>query len=311
MTDTDGASMRPPMRSAPILAVVLLLAAQTAARADDAAAAAAREHYQKATSYYDLGKYTEAIKEFEAAYEIKNDPALLYNLAQSNRLAGNAEQALHFYRTYLRYVPHPANRVEIDDRIKQLEILLQQKNATQVTPPNQTIPPGATTPPPSAEPAPTPAPLPVEPLPPGASAASTQAPLPPPEAEPAPGGGTRTEAPVSAADPARGARFATYAKYGYITSGALVAIGLIEGARAASAASDLQSDAKAGKPYDASIQQRGQSAQAAEAFFLIVGVLAAGGSTALYLYGNHLEHQVSAAPLASSTGAGGALRVTF
>jgi tetratricopeptide (TPR) repeat protein len=294
------------MRFAPILAVVMFLAAPAVARADDATATSAREHYQKATSYYDLGKYPEAIKEFEAAYEIKNDPALLYNLAQSNRLAGNAEQALHFYRTYLRYVPHPANRLEIDDRIKQLEILLQQKNATQVTPPNQTIAPGATTPPPSAEPAPTPAPLPVEPLP----SASGQAPLPTPEAEPAPEI-TRTGAPVAAADPARGARFETYAKYGFIASGALVAIGLIEGAVAASASSDLQSDAKAGKPYDASIQSRGQGAQSAEAFFLIVGVLAAGGSTALYLYGNHLEHQVSAAPLASSTGVGGALRVTF
>ncbi|HSZ81565.1 MAG TPA: tetratricopeptide repeat protein [Polyangia bacterium] len=278
----------------------------TVARADDAAANAAREHYQKATSYYDLGKYAEAITEFEAAYEIKNDPALLYNLAQSNRLAGNPDQALHFYRTYLRYVPHPANRVEIDDRIKQLESLLQQKNAAQVTPPNQTIPPGATTP--TAEPAP--APPPIAPLPPSASAAPPPAPPPPPEVEPAPVV-TKTEAPVAAPDPARGARFATYAKYGYITSGALVAIGLIEGARAASAASDLQSDAKAGKPYDASIQQRGQSAQSAEAFFLIVGVLAAGGSTALYLYGNHLAHEVSAAPLASSTGVGGSLRVTF
>jgi hypothetical protein len=149
--------------------------------------------------------------------------------------------------------------------------------------------------------------LPVEPLP---SAATGQAPLPPPEAEPTPEV-TRTEAPVAPADPARGARFATYAKYGFITSGALVAIGLIEGAVAASASGDLQSDAKAGKPYDPSIQSRGQSAQAAEAFFLIVGVLAAGGSTALYLYGNHLEHQISATPLASSTGVGGALRVTF
>jgi tetratricopeptide (TPR) repeat protein len=270
------------MRSAPVLAVVLLLAASTVARADDvAAAASAREHYQKATSYYDLGKYAEAIKEFEAAYEIKNDPALLYNLAQSNRLAGNPEQALHFYRTYLRYVPHPANRVEIDDRIKQLEILLQQKNATQVTPPNQTIAPGATSPPPSAEPAPTPPP-PIAPLP---SAAPEQAPLPPPEAEPAPEV-TKTEASV-------------------------VAIGLIEGAVAASASSDLQNDAKAGKSYDPSTQSRGQSAQAAEAFFIIAGLLGAGGSTALYLYGNHLEHQVSAAPLASSTGVGGSLRVTF
>lgn len=296
--------MRPPMRLAPIFAFVLFLAAPAVARADDAAAAdAARAHYQKGTSFYDLGKYPEAIKEFEAAYEVKNDPALLYNLAQSNRLAGNADQALHFYRTYLRYVPHPANRAEIDDRIKQLEILLQQKNATQVTPPNQTIAPGATAPPSSTEPMPSTTPAtplaPAEP-PPGAPPPDYAAtPMPPTPAPAGPGGDARAQ------------RFARYSLYGYIASGALVGIGLIEGARAAGAASELESDAKAGKAYDPSVQQRGQSAQGTEAVFVILGLLAAGGSTALYLYSNHLEHQVSVTPVASSSGAGGLLRVTF
>src|SRR3954470_7567082 len=128
-------------------AVWLVVAAAPAARADDPAAAA-REHYQRGTTYYDLGKYGDAIREFEAAYEIKNDPALLYNLAQSHRLAGNSEQALHFYRTYLRRVPRPANRAEIEGRITALEQLVAQKNVTQTTPPNVTIPPGGTTPPP-------------------------------------------------------------------------------------------------------------------------------------------------------------------
>ncbi len=127
MPDNHGAFMRPPLRSVPVLALVLALGAPLAARADDAATA--REHYQRGTSYYDLGKYPEAIKEFEAAYEIKNDPALLYNLAQSNRLAGNSEQALHFYRTYLRYVPKAKNRAEIEERITQLDQLVTQKNA--------------------------------------------------------------------------------------------------------------------------------------------------------------------------------------
>src|SRR5262252_6344087 len=97
-----------------LIALFTLVGAATAAlpaRAAEDAAATAREHYQKGTTYYDLGKYTDAIKEFEAAYEIKNDPALLFNLAQSHRLAGNAEQALHFYRTYLRRVPKAPNRV--------------------------------------------------------------------------------------------------------------------------------------------------------------------------------------------------------
>src|SRR5262245_1500189 len=68
-------------------------------RDDKDAKATAKEHYLRGTSFYDLGKYREAIAEFEAAYQLKNDPAFLYNLAQSYRLAGDPEQALHFYRT--------------------------------------------------------------------------------------------------------------------------------------------------------------------------------------------------------------------
>src|SRR6185369_323115 len=116
--------------------VVLALvapAAVFAAGADDTAAA--REHYQKGTSYYDLGRYQDAIKEFEAAYETKNDPALLHNLAQWHRRAGNTEQALHFYRTYLRRVPKAPNRAEIEGRITALEQQLAQKGGGTTPPP--------------------------------------------------------------------------------------------------------------------------------------------------------------------------------
>src|SRR6478672_10614234 len=144
-----------------VLAAVALFQA-TSAHAQDAAPgpgketskdskAAAKEHFQRGTSYYDLGRYADAIKEFEAAYELKNDPAFLYNLAQSYRLAGDADQALHFYRTYLRYVPKPANRAEIDERIKALELQLAQKGTSSTQPPGPSVtvtsppPPGTVT----------------------------------------------------------------------------------------------------------------------------------------------------------------------
>src|SRR6476659_5013199 len=121
-----------PTRILPLLALLLLFPAAARAQSSDSTAAA-REHYQKGTAFYDLGRYADAIREFEAAYELKNDPALLYNLAQSNRLAGNAEQALRLYKTYLRYVPKAPNRAEIEERITTLEqqVAAAQKNATQ------------------------------------------------------------------------------------------------------------------------------------------------------------------------------------
>ena len=88
------------LRRLPLLIATLslLVASAAWAQAKPDSKTAAKEHYARGTSYYDLGKYDDAIKEFEAAYQLKNDPAFLYNLAQSYRLAGNAERALHFYQ---------------------------------------------------------------------------------------------------------------------------------------------------------------------------------------------------------------------
>jgi tetratricopeptide (TPR) repeat protein len=289
------------------LAVALIfgvLALPAIARADDDSAAA-REHYQKGTSYYDLGRYADAIKEFEAAYEIKNDPALLYNLAQSNRLAGNSEQALHFYRTYLRYVPKVTNRAEIEDRIKQLDQLLAQKNAAQVTPPNQTIPPGGTAAPPSSPPAVT---TPAEPPPsamppPGLPDSSTPA-SPPMIFAPGP-----TPAPVNDHH-----QMILAGKVTAAVGGALFIIGAAYGAAAVGAGNDVNNEAKNGQAFDPSVEKRGKDAQKAEAALLTLGALTGVAGGILFFYGRHLvtqEAQASITPMASSSGGGVSLRVTF
>jgi outer membrane protein assembly factor BamD (BamD/ComL family) len=43
-------------------------------------------HYQQATRSYDLGKYQEAVEEYQKVYEIDGDPVMLYNIAQAYRL---------------------------------------------------------------------------------------------------------------------------------------------------------------------------------------------------------------------------------
>src|SRR3982751_3936783 len=132
-----------------VLTAVLLSAAT--ARAQDKPVdtkAAAKEHYTRGTSFYDLGRYDDAIKEFEAAYELKNDPAFLYNLAQSYRQVGNHEQAVHFYKTYLRYVPKPPNKADIEEKIKVEEQLVAKGGGASVTT-GITPPPITTTPPPA------------------------------------------------------------------------------------------------------------------------------------------------------------------
>jgi tetratricopeptide (TPR) repeat protein len=300
------------MRPAALLTLVLAFGLPLVARADDAASA--REHYQKGTSYYDLGRYPEAINEFEAAYEIKNDPALLYNLAQSNRLAGNSEQALHFYRTYLRYVPKAPNRAEIEERIKQLDQLVTQKNAAQTSPPSQAGPPGNVVAPLGETAAPPPA---------------TTAPAgPPPEAAPSPGVPPTVPAPLTTAPAAPATVWASrpaatpHDHHGMILVGEITAaaggvlfiVGAAYGTAAVGAANEVNNEAKNGKPFDPSVEQRGKSDQKAEVVLMALGAVAGVTGGVLYFYGRHLatqEARASLTPIASAAGGGLSLRVTF
>jgi tetratricopeptide (TPR) repeat protein len=309
LTDNDGASMHPWSR--PLFALLLVLAAPAVARADDAMSA--REHYQKGTSYYDLGRYPEAIKEFEAAYEIKNDPALLYNLAQSNRLAGNSEQALHFYRTYLRYVPKAANRAEIEDRIKQLDQLVAQKNAGQSTPPNQATPPAGQTPPVQTVPPPavtTPSEPPPAETPPPAGAPPGMPEAPPGVVTSPPG--MYTPLPPAPANDHH--QMVLAGKITAVAGAALFIVGAAYGSFAVGAANEVNAEATNGKPFDPAVEQRGKTDQQREAVFMTLGLLAGAAGGVLYFYGHHLasqEARASLAPIASTEGGGLSLRVTF
>ena len=283
-----------------LLTIALLLVA-SAARAEDKTAA--KERYAHARSLYDLGHFAEAAKEFEAAYELKNDPAFLYDLAQSYRQAGNPEQALHFYRTYLRYVPKPANRAEIDGRIAALEQQLAQRGSGTEPPPAN--PPQTTTTPPP------PPPVVIAPPPPGPSEPPPVPPPPPVISEPA-----SPPAPSSPADRGRTMRIAGIASAG--VGAFMVLIGIVEYSRAASASQEVESEAANGLPFDPSVERRGQSAQTAEGWFLSLGVLAGAGGAALWYYGRHLgaaaesaTTRVSLAPVISPGGGGAWVRVRF
>src|SRR5512138_2924471 len=104
-----------------------------------AGTAEAKDHYQKALKFYDLAKYDEPIKEFEAAYEIKDEPVLLYNIAQAYRLATRYPEALRFYRTYLKRSPKAPNKGEVEQKIADMETLIAQQNRVANGPPNDPI----------------------------------------------------------------------------------------------------------------------------------------------------------------------------
>ena len=114
------------------------------------------QHYQQATRAYDLGKYQEAIDEYQKVYEIDGDPVMLYNIGQAYRLNDQPQESIHFYRRYLQRSPEARNRDDVERKIASQEKLIEERRkaaaAVSPPPPKKEPPP----PPPKVEPPPPP-----------------------------------------------------------------------------------------------------------------------------------------------------------
>jgi tetratricopeptide (TPR) repeat protein len=110
------------------MSLILLLAGSGVALARDDVQSA-REHFLKGKRAYDLGRFTDAAKEYEAAYEQKDDPALLFNIGQAHRLAGpaHARASLLAYKAFLRNVPNPPNQLEVEAHIREMQAVVDQQ----------------------------------------------------------------------------------------------------------------------------------------------------------------------------------------
>jgi tetratricopeptide (TPR) repeat protein len=114
------------------VAVALVVCAPTvrAAGAGDSLQEA-KDHYDRGMAHYELGEFASAVEEFKQAYARSQAPGLLFNLAQASRLNKDYEQALHFYRTYLRVRPEAANRDDVEKRIAELEPIVEMRRRAE------------------------------------------------------------------------------------------------------------------------------------------------------------------------------------
>ncbi len=85
-------------------------------------------HYDKAIGFYNAESYPEAIAEFEAAYAIKADPLLLYNIAQAYRKAGRLKDALDHYERFVHDAPNDDQLKKAQDYIAELSKKLEPKD---------------------------------------------------------------------------------------------------------------------------------------------------------------------------------------
>ena len=132
-----------------LLCAVVLCASTVAIAqpaADDAKKADARSLYEEGLKHYNLGEYDAAIDAFKKAYAISSAPGLLFNIAQSYRLKKDYEQASNFYLTYLRLKPDAPNRADVEQRIDEMNKLLEEQKSMEKRPPTGTVTPeGGTT----------------------------------------------------------------------------------------------------------------------------------------------------------------------
>jgi tetratricopeptide (TPR) repeat protein len=80
-----------------------------------------RRHYREGVTHYDLAEYDKAVVSFKEAYRLSHDPAYLFNVAQSYRLAKNCNDAATFYQSFLRNSPDAPNREKIEARIAEMK----------------------------------------------------------------------------------------------------------------------------------------------------------------------------------------------
>ena len=280
-----------------VFAVAALFALPVHA-AEDSSLEDAKAHAARAKVHYDLGEYDKAADEYIQVYRIKPLPALLYNIAQSYRQAGQYEKAKQFYKSYLREAKDatPSSRQQVEKAIQEIdELQAKEKRAKDGPPKGVALAPPVTggsptlTPPPTAGIAPPPGTTAGTAAAQGAVAGSAAA-------------GAAATAPAAAAAPAAGAAaktplppaaFATSTvqpsssnrrTYAYITAGASV-LCIAGGLAFLSKASKYEDELNARPHPQATIDDLSSSAKSSKTIAAVLfGAGLASGVTAGLLY---------------------------
>ena len=115
--------------------MILLLATPAFAQptADDRARA--KTLFDDGSSEYRAGHYDRAIDLFQDAYKLSHAPGLLFNIAQAYRLEGACAQALEYYQRSLDEDTSADNRVEMQERVTEMQACVNAKPADPAPPP--------------------------------------------------------------------------------------------------------------------------------------------------------------------------------
>ena len=95
----------------------------------------ARSHFDVAEKAFNLGRFEEALAEYQLAYEALPLPAFVFNIAQCHRNLGNGEQAIFFYQRYLSLEPEAPNRGVVEELIAEQTRRQSEERVASAPPP--------------------------------------------------------------------------------------------------------------------------------------------------------------------------------
>src|SRR5262245_66585058 len=90
------------------------------------AKAEALELFNQSADLYQQGKFDEAARLLERAYEIQPEPVLLYNLGRAYEGLGENQKAVEAYEHYLKDEPKAKDRGAVEHRIETLKAQIER-----------------------------------------------------------------------------------------------------------------------------------------------------------------------------------------
>src|SRR5687767_10367698 len=103
-----------------LLIVCFVAVPSRPAQADDPATRASRRHYERGEKLFALGKFDDALEEYQTAFDAKPLPGFLYNIGQCYRNLGDYDQAIFSFKKYLKLEPDAPNKEAVERLIEEL-----------------------------------------------------------------------------------------------------------------------------------------------------------------------------------------------
>src|SRR5580765_3001478 len=81
--------------------------------AEDVQTRAAKRHFERGEKLFALGKFDEALEEYQKAFDAKPLPDFLYNIGQCYRNLSDYDQAIFSFKKYLNLQPNAADKDKV------------------------------------------------------------------------------------------------------------------------------------------------------------------------------------------------------